>query len=136
MVAHSFDISYITEHKLEIGVFKFYNNLVIGEVKEGVQITLDNALPLLALGIEYYNKDKPVVYLSNRKYSYSFDPTMHFEVSKLFPYLKGYGVVTYDELNFRVAGLEQRFLSCPSGVFHSMDEAMNWAWELLHTEKA
>ena len=123
--------TFIAEHNLDIGNFRFYRNFVVGRIREGTQITLDNAIPVMAIGVEYYNQECPAVYLSDRTHSYSIDPTLHLEVGKLFPFLLGYGVVVYDDLNERVARLEQRFVRCPSGIFRSMDQAFAWTYTLI-----
>ncbi len=127
MVLLAQDTQFIAEHELDFGRFRFYKNLIIGEIFEGARMNFDKALPLLAIAALYYSEEKPLVYLSDRKTSYSLDPTMHREIHKLFPFMLGYGVIVYNDLNFQVAKLEQRFLCCPSGVFHSMDEALAWA---------
>lgn len=131
MVLLAQDTQFIAEHELDFGRFRFYKNLIIGEIFEGARMNFDKALPLLAIAALYYSEEKPLVYLSDRKTSYSLDPTMHREINKLFPFLLGYGVIVYNDLNVQVAELEQRFLCCPSGVFHSLDEALAWAQELI-----
>ena len=128
------DTQFIADHELDFGRFRFYKNLVIGEIFEGAKMDFDKALPLLAIAALYYSEENPVVYLSDRKTSYSLDPTMHREIFKLFPFFLGYGVIAYNDLNFKVAGLEQRFLLCPSGVFRSMDEALAWAAGLIENK--
>ena len=130
MTTEFFEKSYLTTHELDIGTFRFYDHIVIGEIKEGKSINLDLALPLLALAWEHYKK-KPVVYISNRKFSYSLDPTMHFETLKLAPYLAGYSWVVYNDINEKNARLEARFLQCPNAVHRSMDAALAWAFQLL-----
>lgn len=122
---------FIAEHHLEIGSFKFYRNLIIGNIYRGTKVTLDQALPLLAIWPLYYSEDQPMVYLSDRQYSYSIDPTMHLEIQKLFPFMLGYGVIVYNEINHRVAQLEQQFLQCPTGIFQDLEAAINWASELI-----
>ena len=125
------DTLFIADHELDFGRYRFYRNLIIGEVFEGAKMDFDKILPLLAIAALYYSEENPFVYLSDRKYSYSLDPTMHKEIHKLFPFILGYGAVVYNDLNHRVARLEQRFLLCPSGIFHSMDEALAWAAGLI-----
>lgn len=125
------DTLFIADHELDFGRFRFYKNLVIGEIFEGARMNFDKALPLLAIAALYYSEENPLVYLSDRKSSYSLDPTMHREIYKLFPFMLGYGVVVYNDLNLKVAKLEQRFLCCPSEVFSSMDQALAWAAHLI-----
>lgn len=118
--------------ELDIGLFYFYPNMVISRMKEGVTVNFDNVLPVLLKGLQYYTADTPLVYISNRVNSYSFDPTIHLEAREVYSNLKGYGVVVYDKMNLRIAKLEQGFVSCPLHIFHSLEEAKTWAHQLLH----
>lgn len=112
---------------LGFGTFDFYRNIVVGEIREGAIITADHALELMSFGIEYYKHREAVVYISNRKHSYSIDPTLHLEIGKIFSKLAGYGIVCYDPRSTKVAKLEQRFLSYPSELFMTPEAAMEWA---------
>jgi len=134
MTTQLFEQTFRKTHELEIGTFRFYENVIIGQIREGMQINLDNALPIFALGWEQY-KNKDVVYISDRKYSYSLDPTMHFETKKLVPFIAGYGWVVYNPVAERAARLEERFLDFPTAVFRSMDPALTWAWNLLQEKQ-
>lgn len=134
MTSHLLENSYLKTHELEIGTFRFYDSVIIGQIREGMQVTLDDALPLLALGWEQY-RNRPVVYISDRKYSYSLDPTMHFETKKLVPYLSGYAWVVYNRLNEQNARLEARFLDCPTQICSSLDAAIAWAGDLLKRQQ-
>lgn len=118
---------FIAEHNMDFGTFKFYKNLIVGTVQPGSKITFDQALPLLAIWPLYYSEDQPMVYLSDRRSSYSIDPTIHLEIKKLFPFLLGYGAVVYNDINYRVAQLEQQFIKFPSGIFIDFDDAIEWA---------
>jgi hypothetical protein len=125
--------TYLTTHELAIGSFRFYEQVVVGRVREGMQISMDNVLPLLALSWEAY-RDTSVVYISDRKYSYSLDPTMYYEVQKLAPHITGYAWVVYNEINQKIAELETRFLQCPTAIHHTMDKALEWSVNLLQNE--
>ncbi|MFM1878784.1 MAG: hypothetical protein RLZZ241_1650 [Bacteroidota bacterium] len=122
---------FIAEHDMDFGSFKFYKNLIIGKINPGSKVTFEQILPLLAIWPLYYNETEPMVYLSDRQSSYSLDPTMHFEIQKLFPFLLGYGIIVYNEINYRVAQLEQQFLSCPTGIFKDLESAVEWAQGLI-----
>lgn len=131
-MGHSnFDLGLIREHDLGFGIYRFYKNIAIGVVREGVTISLDKALQIMALGIEYYRHEKAIVYISDRKHSYSLDPTIHLETKSLFPQMVGYAVVCYDDLNYRIAQLEQRFVTCSSQRFRSMEQAKAWARQCI-----
>ncbi|WP_109298830.1 hypothetical protein [Aquimarina sp. AU474] len=121
----------IRKHVLDFGTVHFYENFIIVEVKEGVILNFEKAAQMFMLGKEYYGKKTPFVYISNRIHSYSFEPTSHFKSSELFPNLKGVAVVTYSPINSNVAELEQSFLKKPSAIFHSLEEAIIWAEQLI-----
>ena len=122
--------TYLTTHELAIGTFRFYEQIVVGQVREGLQISLENVLPLLALSWEAYRKTS-VVYISDRKYSYSLDPTMYYEVQKLAPHITGYAWIVYNDINRQIAELEARFLQCPCAIHPSMSDALQWSLDLL-----
>ncbi len=133
MSANFLEKTYLTTHELAIGTFRFYEHVVVGQVREGMQISMDNVLPLLALSWEAY-RDTSVVYISDRKYSYSLDPTMYYEVQKLVPHMSGYAWVVYNEINRKIAELEARFVQCPNAIHTTMDAALQWSVNLLQNE--
>ncbi len=128
---HSLTNKLLAVHDLDIGVFRFYPNLVVSEIREGTVVTFEKALPLFSLGLEYYDVNTSLVYISDRKNSYSIDPTLHMEAKEIFANLIGYGVVAYNEMSRKIAALEQKFVACPMAVFNSLDEAESWAQSLL-----
>ena len=120
--------------ELDIGTFQFYPNLVISEMKEGVVVNFDKCLPLFIHGLEHYKHEKRLIYISNRINSYSIDPTLHLEAKSIYRNLYGYGVVVYDEMNYRIAQLEENFMNCPVNIFYSLDDAKAWAQHLIEME--
>lgn len=116
---------------LKIGTIYFYENYVVSEIKEGVVLTYENAIHMLELAKTYYGNTTPFVYISNRKNSYSFDPTAHFKTTALFPNLRGYAVVIYNAMNEQVAKMEQSFMNKPANIFKTLDEAVSWVEELI-----
>ncbi|NHF60425.1 hypothetical protein FK220_013810 [Flavobacteriaceae bacterium TP-CH-4] len=125
------DKKLIKKHDLEIGSFYFYPNFMISEVKEGVAVGFENAQEMLALAKNYYGNTTPFVYITNRINSYSFNPTVHFKTTAMFPNLKGYAVVTYDPMNHDIAQMEQSFMNKPAKNFHSLEKAIEWAESLI-----
>lgn len=130
ITVRGFEQAFLKTLEMETGTFHFYEQVVIGQIREGMQVTLDNSLPLLSHAWEVY-RDKKIVYISDRKNSYSLDPTMHMELLKLVPFLAGYAWVVYNDLTERVAHLEARFLDCPTAIYRSLDPALLWARGLL-----
>ncbi len=121
----------IRRHDLGVGSFFFYKNYIVAEVKEGIAFTFENAYQILELGKVYYGSTTPFVYISNRVNSYSFNPTSHFKTQAMFPNLRGYAVVIYDEMNQEIAEMEQTFLNKPVAIFHKLKDALNWVEELI-----
>ncbi|SEL82426.1 hypothetical protein SAMN04487910_3368 [Aquimarina amphilecti] len=123
--------NFIRTHELDIGSFHFHKNYLISEMSEGASVDYDKATKLFLLAKEYYGTNIPFVYITNRINSYSFEPTTHFKSAKLFPNLKGYGVVTYDAINNKIAALEQSFLNVPTKIFDNLKDAILWVDELI-----
>lgn len=121
----------IGTHQLDIGLFYFYENFVIGEVKEGQNIDFECAKGLYELVERYYKNTIPYVYISNRIHSYSFKPTGHYKSSGLFTNLKGYGIITYSPIGNNIAVLEQFFMNRPSAIFHNIEDAVKWAEQII-----
>tara|TARA_R110000868_G_scaffold82956_7_gene234042 strand:+ start:26631 stop:27032 length:402 start_codon:yes stop_codon:yes gene_type:complete len=121
----------IKKYDLAVGTFYFYENFMVSEAKEGVAVSFENAKEMLELAKMHYGKTTPFVYISNRKNSYSFNPTAHFKTTAMFPNLKGFGVVTYDSMNKEIAQMEQSFFKNPVNIFNSLDDAINWVEDLI-----
>ncbi len=117
--------------ELDIGMFFFYPNMVVSQMNEGVIVNFDNVLPVFLKGLQYYTSETPLVYISNRINSYSFDPTLHLEAREVFSNLKGYGVVVYNDMNLRIAKLEQEFINCPLRIFNTLEEARIWGRQVV-----
>ncbi|NNE76976.1 MAG: hypothetical protein HKN31_07875 [Pricia sp.] len=116
---------------MDVGTFYFYKNFMVAEIKEGIALTIENATEMLQLAKEYFGNKTPFVYITNRIKSYSFNPTDHFKTVAMFPNLKGYATVTYDDINHEIAELEQSFMLRPSKNFRSLEEAIAWVDELI-----
>ncbi len=123
--------SIVKKYQLDIGDFMFYENYVVAEIKAGKAIDYDNAAEMLRLAKMHFNNATPFVYVSNRKNSYSFNPTAHFKTAQMFPNLKGFAAVVYDIINEDIAVLEQNFLSKPVKIFKNLNDAINWVEELI-----
>ncbi len=125
------NIAFIKRHDLEVGSFFFYKNHIVAEVNEDLAFTFENAYLVLELGKVYYGSTTPLVYISNRVSSYSFNPTSHLKTRAMFPNLKGYAVVIYDKMNHEIAEMKQTFLNKPVAIFHKLKDALNWDEELI-----
>lgn len=124
----------IAEYTFEVGYFRYYPNIIIGEFNEGVHVTKENAAEPIKFAKELCGTEKPLVYISNRRHSYSMDPTGYKEVTKMFPNFKGFAIVSDNRYRRMLANLEKLFIKRPIGVFYEMEKAFEWAETLLLTD--
>ncbi|AXT53331.1 hypothetical protein D1818_21800 [Aquimarina sp. BL5] len=116
----------------KIGSFYYCDNFMVSEINEGVIVSLEMVLKVTnKYTKKYYPNNTPFVYIANRINSYSIQPTIHFETKKILPNVKGYGVITYNSINNKIATLEQSFLYAPTKIFDNLEEAILWVDELI-----
>ncbi|AXT63327.1 STAS/SEC14 domain-containing protein [Aquimarina sp. AD10] len=126
------DKKLIKKYTLKIGQVYFYENFFVAEINEGITLNFEKSAILFELAQMHYTDKTPFVCISNRKNSYSFEPTSHFKSEKLFPNLKGFAAVIYDDISKEVASLEQAFINkIPSRIFYSLKDAIDWVDELI-----
>ncbi|AXT63328.1 hypothetical protein D1816_24290 [Aquimarina sp. AD10] len=123
--------SLINEHTLDIGKFYFYENFIIAEIKENINLNFESGKQLFQLAQDYYKSTIPYVYISNRINSYSVKPTEHYKLENIFPNFKGYAIVTYDDISFEVANLEKLFTNRPTCIFKNLDSAIEWVDQIV-----
>ncbi len=109
-----------------------YNDLVIGEINEGVHVTVDVMLSFFEFFLENYKI--PFGYISYRKNSYSIDP----QVYKMLPennLLKGIAVVSEDKFSSLNAHVEKTFFDGHYELFTTLETAVNWLDTIIPFEK-
>ncbi|MEO9892583.1 hypothetical protein [Aurantibacter sp.] len=121
----------IAKHKLNIGTFLFYTNIVVGEFDEGVHVTKENAIEPIYLCQKIYGDYKPIIYISHRLNSYSADTMGYKEVIEMFPNFKGFAIVSNNKYRRMLVTLEKLFIAKPIGVFDNIDSAFSWAEKVL-----
>ncbi|GAA4272326.1 hypothetical protein GCM10022258_16200 [Aquimarina gracilis] len=85
---------------------------------------------LLAMAADQYYKNKPFVYISNRVNSYSVDPSIHIEMSKI-QNLVGFAVISNDPLQKKQTQLEQSLFAKELRLFDTIKEAIEWKNEII-----
>ncbi|MCK8522043.1 hypothetical protein M0D21_10720 [Aquimarina sp. D1M17] len=121
----------LNKHEIDIGWFYFYENFVIGNVNEGLDLNFDSGKKLYEL-IQFYYKDQiPFTYISQRINSYSFKPTRIYGAEDYFPNLKGYAIVIYDPVNYKVAKLEETFTAMPTYITNDLEDAIDWSNNII-----
>lgn len=119
------------ELKFDFCDMRIYDNYMVTIMNEGVTITPDHNQILLNIVDTYYN-DRKFVYITHRLHSYSVDPAIYFETSKI-KNLAGFAVVSKDFKAKSNAEIEKLFLNKPFEVFNTVEEAIAWANSLLES---
>ncbi|MGY0392347.1 hypothetical protein ACW5R3_07325 [Bizionia sp. KMM 8389] len=112
-------------NKYNFGSLAFYENYVIAVMNEGVTVTIALNQKLYELARNFFG-NKPFVYITYRKNSYSVDPRVYFETPKLKT-LVGFAVVLTDLSKIDNTDFERNFSSLPFKRFNSIKEAKTWA---------
>lgn len=98
-------------------------------MNEGVTITPAHNETLLNI-VDTYFKNKKFVYISHRLNSYSVDPAIYIETSKIDS-LIGFAVVSKDYKAKSNAEIEKLFFHKPFEIFTTLEAAVSWANLLL-----
>jgi hypothetical protein len=117
------------ELKFDFCTMYIYNNYMVVVMNEGVNITPIHNKTLLNIVDTYYSKKK-FVYITHRLHSYSVDPAIYFETSKI-ENLAGFAVVSKDYKAKSNAEIEKLFFNKPFEVFNTLEEAVSWANSIL-----
>jgi hypothetical protein len=117
------------ELKFDFCTMYIYNNYMVVVMNEGVNITPTHNKTLLNIVDTYYSKKK-FVYITHRLHSYSVDPAIYFETSKI-ENLAGFAVVSKDYKAKSNAEIEKLFFNKPFEVFNTLEEAVSWANSIL-----
>ena len=106
-----------------------YDNYVVVVINEGVNITPDHNNVLVEVTNTHF-LDKPFVYITHRINSYSVDPKIYYETSKI-ENLKGFAVVSENYKAKVNAEIEKMFFKKPFETFNKMENAFTWAINLI-----
>jgi hypothetical protein len=106
-----------------------FNNYLVVVMKEGVNITPKHNSVLVEVTKDYF-LNKPFIYITHRLNSYSVDPKIYFETSKI-ENLKGFAVVSSNYKAKVNAQIEQMFFNKPFEIFSKLEDAISWAEELI-----
>lgn len=106
-----------------------YDHFVVFEINEGVNITPDHNYALMNVKESFF-LEKPFVYISHRVNSYSVDPQIYYETTRIDT-LKGFAVVSNNYLAKKNAQIEKRFFNKPFEIFSTLEEAISWAKAII-----
>lgn len=103
----------------------FYESYMIVTVDTGTNMTVYHNDILKDLADNYF-RNNPFVYITHRVNSYSVDPSVYKETSKINN-LVGFCVVSKNFMAKSTAQIEKLFLNKPFEIFDDLSEAIEWA---------
>jgi len=117
--------------KLSFCKVTFKNHYAICEVNEGEIITIEKNKALTTYVLNHF-KDSPFVFITNRINSYSVDPFIYIDNSKIKT-LIGIGVVTTHFGSFQSCKAEKLFYKKHFEMFFELEAAIKWS-EKIHND--
>ena len=90
---------------------ELHDHSLIVDMKTGVHITPEHNSLLKDIANTHF-KDRPFVYLTHRKNSYSVDPSVYLETTKI-KNMGGFGVIADVQVSGANAQIEKLFLNKP-----------------------
>jgi len=106
-----------------------FDEFLVNQIKEGTLVTVDHNRKLAEV-LDRHFKNKPVVYISNRIFSYAVDPITYLETSKIHNLL-AMAIVTDNEVYRSNALLEKKFYKKDFAVFKTLSEAVGWSHNVI-----
>lgn len=111
------------------GKISIYEHYIIAVMFEGVTIEPKHNEVLVAIAKKYF-KGKLFGYITHRINSYSVDPRIYVETSKI-ENLAAFAVVSEKEINLSNAQIEKLFLKKPIKSFKHLAAAIRWVEEMV-----
>lgn len=122
----------ITSLRYDFGKIDVFDTYVLAVMDEGVTVKPEYNVELVKLSEQYFS-GKSFGYITFRTNSYSVDPKVYIETSKI-ENLVAFAVVADNPLNISNIDVEKIFLTKPMKVFSNLDEAKNWVNQVVLNE--
>jgi hypothetical protein len=117
---------------VKLGSVYLFDNYVVTEFKEGVDVNFDNFKEVSEIIKTHFN-NKPFGFIANRLNSYSIDLTDAKKFNANFPNLEAYAIVLYNSLTQRVFEIENHFFEYNRAAFKTLENAAEWVEETLQS---
>ncbi len=114
----------------DFGKITLFDKFVVMIIDEGVNVIPEYNEKLIKIAEEYY-KDQYFGYIGYRKNSYSINPLVYLECSKINNLVAMAVACPRDGIMLKNVIFEKHFLSKPFKDFTNLDEAKNWILELV-----
>lgn len=114
---------------LDCGIFYFFDNFIISEIKEGLLFDWEMAQEIIFLADTHYGVDHKIAYISNRIHSYSLVPQDWLKFFKVRNSISAFAVVSYSKQERSNILIERIFFKSKIRKFFDLKEAVKWAVE-------
>lgn len=119
---------------LNFTVLEFYEHFVVSSMFENEILNQKRVDGVTLICLEFF-KGENFVYIAHRKADYNVDPTIYIHLTNL-NLLKGIAVVSTIPPAVSMAKFEKKFSPVPFEIFAELEDAMEWATELILNKKA
>ncbi|MEM7484007.1 MAG: hypothetical protein AAF348_02255 [Bacteroidota bacterium] len=119
----------------EFGMFYFFDGLVVSEINNGITFNWNMAKKVVDAAHEFYGKDIPVAYISNRVNDYFVVPGDWAKFYKNRHQLNFYSVVGSTKGSFTSLLLERMFFQNTIRQFSDLEEAIAWSLDKISKQK-
>ncbi|MDT0647726.1 hypothetical protein RM545_13585 [Zunongwangia sp. F260] len=119
-------------HKIELDftTLEFFSKYVISNLKEDKSVEKEEANTLSEICTKFY-ETKRFVYISHRINKCNVDPTVYISSMPKDGQLRGIAVVAENTAALKSAKFERLFAPFEFEIFTELDDAVEWAEELL-----
>ncbi len=119
----------------QFGKFYFFENLVIGELNEGVTFGWEMGKRVIDAAKEVFGDDMPIAYISNRINNYYVVPTDWAKFYKHRHQLDFYCVVGNTKGSFASLVMERMFFKNSIKQFSDLQKAITWSLNRIASKK-
>ena len=110
--------------KYEFCEVEVYDDYIVVVMYGGITLTPDKNDVLLSIATKYFKKSN-FGYITHRIHSYSVDPSIYFETSKINN-LVAFAVVSSKPIDITNTQLEKIFYKKPFQHFVELEDAISW----------
>ena len=115
---------------LDFTSLEFYSNYVVSVVKEDTVFSHSQFMTIAKTCSDFYN-GKKFVYISSRKNNYNVNPTVYVKLEEIRKNLIGIAIVSDKVASLKMAEFERNFSKAEFKIFLELDEAIEWANDLI-----
>jgi hypothetical protein len=118
--------------QFDFGQLTIDDHIIIGEVTQDRHVEMDVVSVVIETANKYFHGE-PWAYISNRTNSYSLNPNVHQNASRIEKNMVAFAIVANSELKQKIAAIEHLFVG-NDYCFHvcgSLNEAVEWTKEKL-----